>query len=167
MVEGLAESARKREPGAHIEVTTIPMDGTPIDTSSKAMVRAQVPGEKISDVVFVPVQRDDPLTPTLPERLVGYHGRQSLSIVRPTAYNARMEAFHMVRTSHWPSLEAFVDASRKLPAYVWLYLPPRLAPYQAGDKWLYPQIPIMLHQGNLMVFVKPREKATHAGATTQ
>jgi len=95
--------------------------------------------------------------PQLPRRFVKYNGPQlSLSIpIQPRIDSRESTGWHEHRRTHWATLEAFVDASRALPPYAWIYIGPDQVAYLENDRLMYVRQPIMLHQGTILRFVQP------------
>jgi hypothetical protein len=104
----------------------------------------------------------------LPTRLVGY-GQQQIPVA--VVILMEIDGHEDTLLTHrrwviWPTLEAFVDASRDLPPYVWIYIGPEQVGFGGAGPTRYVRQPIMLHQGSILRFVKPAAPIAQAGTAT-
>jgi len=93
--------------------------------------------------------------PQIPERLVGFSGRQAALALNIGIGLFNENHFPKTHTSAWPLLETLIEASKALPQYAWIYVGPGLVTYQSpkGLKWVYQ--PVLINQGHLVPFITP------------
>jgi len=105
--------------------------------------------------------------PQLPERLVGFSGRQTAIALDISIGLFNENHFPKTHTSAWPLLETLLEASRALPQYAWIYVGPGLVTYRSpsGLKFIYQ--PVLINQGHLVPFVTPTAAPSTAGTETQ
>ena len=107
--------------------------------------------------VFTNTHPDHPKAQPLPSRLAGFDGPQTL-IYGGMKFGIDDKDFFQRRHSHWPLLETLTEASTKMPAFVWIYLPPNSLTYLTPNGPWYIKQPLMLNQGRILRFVKPSPK---------